>query len=316
MSYLGGSARLRAEELIDQRVALKMLRVIPCPEEMEPKRPALNGKPRRAPFKIIAAEIRSTAGRAASISTLSRLENGDYVRPLYGLRETAIRKVFGKRVPQQAQLAELKLRKLQFRGMEMTYPLLEARETLTVLREQVESMSVRRDYSDEEYKIARAAVDSLAQRIALYRLGSAERYKDRRSAATAGLHYGALVIDELQDELLRSRKGASPAGLVIGSRAIVNNFFASYVMDVLAGQVNQLPRSRAFAEQHGKTSVFNAAFRCAELSNDPRLAHYFAEIAVLGRSRGPSWAVAAADLSVRHATNDPLVTSARLYAHF
>jgi hypothetical protein len=248
------------------RVALKILQQVLRREEAEPKRPA-----RGALLKTIVAEIQSTSGRGLSIAKLSRLQNGHYIRPPYGLRETAVRKLFRKRISQKAQLEELALRMLHYRRENLTYPLLEAKETLSELSDQLDGAAARADCTDEEYEVARAAVSSLAQQIALYRLGLATHKEVRGARAIKAREHGARAFAELKEELCQ---GGSLAVLILAARVIVNDFFATYVMDEVAGEKDTLPRTREFARQYGNPSVFKAVFRWTELTYDPRVARY------------------------------------------
>lgn len=312
MSDPSSGARKRSQELIDHRVHLQILRAVLLRQRSPSKRPSAKRKRRGAPLKSVVAEVRSVIGASASEPTLSRLQNGQYVRPIYGLRETAIRCMFEKRIPRKGQMEELRLRQLHFLGKDLTLALVEAQETLSELHEQLASKNVQQDYTEEEYKIARATVFSLAQHMALYRLDLAASDDARRAYANEASKNGAAAFAELEEEIVRRVEGASVAIPILATRALVNNFYASYIIDACSGDVEALPRAREFAERYGKPAVFTAALRSADLTRDPRLAHNFAELAILMRARGPLTSVDAANLAVRHPHADPRVTSARL----
>ena len=70
----------------------------------------------------------------------------------------------------KARWKNLGFGQLHFPGKDLTLALVEAQETLSELHEQLASKNVQQDYTEEEYKIARATVFSPAQHMALYRL--------------------------------------------------------------------------------------------------------------------------------------------------
>lgn len=312
MSDPSSGARKRSKELIDHRVHLQILRAVLLRQRAPSKRSNASRKRRGAPLKEVVAEVRSVTGVLASEPTLSRLQNGQYVRPIYGLRETAIRCMFERRIPRRAQMEELKLRQLHFLGKDLQLALVEAQEAVQELHEQLASAKAQQNYTEEEYKIARAAVFSLAQHVAIYRLDLAANADIRRPYADEAFQHGEAAVAELEEEIGRRAESESLAIPMLATRALVNNFYASYAIDACCGDVNTLPRARAFAERHGKPTVFTAVFRSAELTQDPRLAHNFAELAILLRARGPIATVETANLASCHPHADPRVTAARL----
>jgi hypothetical protein len=149
----------------------------------------------------------------------------------------------------------------------------------------------------------------LRQQIRLYREGLLDREmrSDRKRLMADALQFARRVL-VVSDKLIAD---GDMSGQIISSRAAVNGFFSNYVLDVLEGDGERLPRSQEFARQYGTAPMFLAAFRCAAATRDPRVAHHFAEVAILlphdtQKRRG------VVQLNAEHPSIDPVVTSARL----
>jgi hypothetical protein len=260
----------------------------------------------------VADEVKSSFGHRPAVATLSRLENGKRVRPVFGLRETEIRWTFhsASGIARDAQLAELDLRIVKWKGEGLEAALVRAERMVGELAGRMKSLRPARDTLERaEGRLDGAALDSLRQQIRLYREGLLDKEKtgDRARLMREALQFAGrvrLVADELFAD-------AEPSGQIVCSRVGVNGFFSNYVLDVIDGETERLPRSREFARRWGTTQMLTAAFRCAGVTHDPRLAHHFAELAVLlpPASKAPAGTL---DLNAERPSVDPVVTAARL----
>jgi hypothetical protein len=98
--------------------------------------------------------------------------------------------------------------------------------------------------------------------------------------------------------------------LILAARTAINTLFPNYALDLMDGDA-QLSRARDFALQYGCWSMFKAAFDCAAATRDPRLAHYFAEWAIL-LPHGQYVYSGANDITIERPSPHPVLTSARL----
>jgi hypothetical protein len=260
----------------------------------------------------VAEEVKSASGQRPAIATLSRLENGKRVRPVFGLRETEIGWTFytTSGIARDAQLTELDLRVIKWNGGDIESAIIRAENTVINLARRLELLQrspVHDSIEEGERRFDRAALDSLRQQIRLYRWGllGGDKTDERKRLMTDALQFAKRVL--AADKLLSGEM----SGQIISSRAAVNGFFSTYVLDVVERSGEDLPQSHEWARRYGTAPMFLAAFRCAAATRDPRLAHHFAELAVLlphdAQKRHD-----ATQLKAEHPSVDPVVTSACL----
>jgi len=261
----------------------------------------------------VADEVKSSCGQRPAVATLSRLENGKRVRPVFGLRETEVGWTFYTRsgIARDEQLVELDLRVTKWSGKDIQAALVRAENTVRDLARRLKFLQlvpVRDSLDEAERRLDRAALDSLRQQIRLYREGllDRERSGDRKRLMGEALQFATRVL-AVRNRLIGD---GEISGQIVSSRVAVNGFFSNYVLDVLDGEGERLPRSREFARRHGSASMFLAAFRCAAVTRDPRLAHHFAEFAVL-LPHDPQNCGGAVQLKAERPSIDPVVTAAR-----
>jgi hypothetical protein len=269
-----------------------------------------------AVLKDVADEVEKKFGRRPSLSTLSRLQTGQVVRPIYGLRETEIAWTFftSSHITEDAQRAELDLRVTKFSDGNMQEALARAAHTAKQLRDRLARQSShKRDLDDEsESNLDQAAVASLYQQISLHRAALPEVAKNEEMAnrlMAEAEKYGFQVLQFLRGPLVAG--AGERADLIIGARGAVNTLFAVFTLDRLSGCGVELTRTGSFVRRHGTPSLFRAAFACAAATRDPRLAHYFAEFAILLPHQRLIYSEGI-DLKTGAPSSDPLITSARL----
>lgn len=254
-----------------------------------------------------AEEIKSRTGRGPSADTLRRLMNGTSVLPIYGLRETEIAWTFftSSHIAEDAQLAELMLRVAKFADKEMLPFIISAENTFKDLRDRLTNLAPVRDpVSAAEHRLDQIAVESLSQQIKLYRAALAKNDKDREGlmvqARDAGLRALALDAHEVAEQAHR----------ILLARAAINTLYPNYALDKMHGD-DKLSRARQFANHYGTWSMFVAAIDCAIATRDPRLAHYFAELAILLQHR-PYVFSRATNIRIERPATHAVETSARL----
>ena len=269
-----------------------------------------------AKLNVIADEVKEKFGRRPGPTTLWRLLTGQAVRPIYGLRETEIAWTFftSSHIAEDAQRAELDLRMTKFSDGNMHEALARAAHTAKQLKDRLARQSShRRDLDDEfELNLDEAAVASLYQQISLHRAALPEIAKNEEAAKRLIVEaekYGLQVLHFLRGPLVTGT--GERADLIIGARGAVNTLFAVFTLDRLSGGGAELTRAGSFVRRHGTPSLFRAAFACAAATRDPRLAHYFAEFAILLPHQRVIYSEGI-DLKAGAPSSNPLITSARL----
>ena len=296
MAFEGCKSQDKLHELMDQAASLELMEA--------------------TTLEVAADAVESKFGVRPGIATLSRLQNGVSVLPIYGLRETEIARTFytPSHIAQDAQLAELRLRVAKFRGKDMEPEIVKAGDTLADLNERLkdrqallERARIRDAAREAERRLDQASVASLSQQIKLYLAGLAKATNFRRRLMVEASSLGLSALTVLKDVFTFG--AGERADLIILARTAINTLFPNYALDLMDADV-QLSRSRNFAELYGTHAMFIAAFDCAAATRDPRLAHYFAELAVL-RPHGPV-AFRATNVKAERPDPHPVVTSARL----
>jgi hypothetical protein len=118
------------------------------------------------------------------------------------------------------------------------------------------------------------AVDSLEMQIDLYRAGLVETHPQYARFMKKAREIGLRVLNQ-------QRSGLEPADLVLRPRVAVNILYANFSLDNATEDDLELPRTRDFTRRWGTPGTFAAAFKCGRATRDPRVPHYFAEMAVL-----------------------------------
>jgi hypothetical protein len=309
MSYYAAATSTNVlNELFDQQASLRLQL-----ETMGLK----SLKDLMAKLNVVADEVKEKFGRRPGPTTLWRLLTGQAVRPIYGLRETEIAWTFftSSHIAEDAQRAELDLRVTKFSDGNMHEALARAAHTAKQLRDRLARQSShRRDLDDEsESNLDQAAVASLYQQISLHRAALPEAAKNEEMAnrlMAEAEKYGLQVLHFLRGPLVAG--AGERADLIVGARGAVNTLFAVFTLDRLSGcSMEELTRTGSFVRRHGTPSLFRAAFACAAATRDPRLAHYFAEFAILLPHQRLIYSEGI-DLKAGAPSSNPLITSARL----
>jgi hypothetical protein len=265
----------------------------------------------------VAALIKQKVGLAPSVPTLSRLQNGVAVLSIPGLRETEYSKTFytPSHIAERGQCAELDLRTAQYAKRDMLEAITRAKHVLKELRKDLAFCQRLLDRAgilcdaavEAEHRLDQAAVDSLAQQISLHQ---SKLHNDTECTRLLkqGLNFGLSAMHHLQEPLTLGT--GERADLIVGARVTINTLFPNYALDLICHD-QELSRSRDFAERRGTRAMFMAAFDCAIAMNDPRLAHYFAEMAILKRHNAYVYNPLT-DVSSERPASHPVETSARL----
>lgn len=260
----------------------------------------------------IADEVAEKVGRRPSQTTLWRLQNGIAVRPnsIYGLRETEIAWTFftSTHIAEDAQRAELDLRITKFSGGKMEEAIARTSDAVKRLKDRLARRTCHEREDEDVRLLDQAAVASLLQQINLYRaaLPDVKDNKEmRKHLLLEAQRHGLQVLWLLRAQL----RGASgdQGYLIIGARAAINTLFAVFTLD---GHEAGGPLTEWFVRRYGTPWLFRAAFECATATRDPRLAHYFAELAILLPHRRCMYD-RGINLKVEAPASDPLITSAR-----
>jgi hypothetical protein len=162
---------------------------------------------------------------------------------------------------------------------------------------------LRNSILEDEHRLDQAAVESFSQQLKLHRAALTRNDDDRLRLMVQARDWGQRV--------LTLTNGASGrAARILRARAAINTLFANYTIDQIEDD-GELSSSRDFASRYGTWSMFMAAFDCAAATRDPRLAHYFAEMAILLPHR-PYVFSRATNVTIQRPAPHCVETSARL----
>jgi len=264
-------------------------------------------------------DVEAETGTKPSLTTLWRMLKGVRTRPVFGLEEIEVRETFytSSGIAVLALLEELSLRTTDRNtGSDpraLRPKLIRALKVLRELKRRLRrdrSVPVKDEADRSERRVDEAAIASLGQQICLYRVRFADSDHKKRRWARASLSCCNRGLNSIGEAGVLG-SSAEPGDRILAARITVNGLFGSFVLDRLNRDCAELTGTRAFARRYGQFSMLSAAFFCGRATHDPRLPHYFAELAAL--LPHPAMAVSLnADVTIERPALHPVETAARL----